>query len=468
MNVNIHNEVPFPVDVFGQADNASHPVAQFAREVMAVEGAPAEFVIPTLLAACSVAGARGMEVESFKGKFSRPNLYLIAEGQSGTGKSAIGQAVFGPIFDSERDSRHQFEESVRPTLKGRHRILEAKLKRAEKAEAINEQEISRLMQEKHAVERQMHSRRALVDDCTQEALEQVLSEQDGVVALISTDGRRVVKNLFGRHRSGSMEEDVYLKAWSGDPISVDRITRVGIPPVREPCLAMYLALQPDLFRPIFRGELVESGFVARVLPVQACEGIDVGLSGRCCDPAVLARYSQHIRAAFEYYRTCQRPHRFAMSPEARSVMDAFYQEAANYASTDHTLAPLYRRWAEQACRIAVCIQIAFFGTTAHTHPLDGYCAQKAVELMRWFGLQQRELLQDHSDNAQSNLTGRLLDLVQKHPNGISLRDAWKKLGSASAAVKAIIAADSRLELVAVPTAGRPTEVIRMKHATPGL
>lgn len=468
MNMTINNEVPFPSDVFGQADNAYCPVAQFAREVMAVEGAPAEFVVPTLLAACSVAGARGVEVESFKGKLSRPNLYLIAEGQSGTGKSAIGQAVFGPIFDSERDTRHQFEESVRPTLKGKLRIIEAKLKRAEKAEAINEQEISRLMQEKHGLERQMHSRRALVDDCTQEALEQVLSEQDGVVALVSADGRRVVKNLFGRHRSGSMEEDVYLKAWSGDPISVDRITRAGIPPVRDPCLSMYLALQPDLFRPIFRGELVESGFVARVLPVQACEGIEVGLSGRRCDPAVLANYSQHIRAAFEYYRGCQRPHQFAMSSEARSVMDSFFHEAANLAVVDPTLAPIYRRWAEQACRIAVCIQIACLGRSAHTQPLHVHCALKAVELMRWFGQQQRELLQDHSDTAQSNLNSRLLDLVQQHPGGISLRKAYRKLGSSSAAVKAIVAADSGLELNFVPTGGRHLEIIRMKPATPGL
>lgn len=88
--------------------------------------------------------------------------------------------------------------------------------------------------------------------------------------------------------------------------------------------------------------------------------------------------------------------------------------------------------------------------------------------MRWFGQQQRELLQDHAITAKSDLTSRLLDLVHQHPNGISLRDAWKKLGRASDAVKAIVAADSRLELIAVPTAGRPTEVIRMKHATPGL
>jgi hypothetical protein len=467
MSMDIHNEIPFPVDVFGSADNALNLLSQFQRDVMEVEGAPAEFVVPALLGAISAAGARGLEVESFKGKFSRPNLYVIAEGHSGTWKSSIGQMVFGPLYDSDHESRRQFDESVRPVLQAKLRVVDANLKKVEKSDPIDEHEISKLMQKRHDLERQMHSQRALVDDCTQESLEQMLSEQDGVVALISTDGRRVVKNLFGRHRSGSMEEDVYLKAWSGDPFSVDRITRVGIPPVREPCLAMYIALQPDLFRQIFTGELMESGFVARVLPVQACEGIDVGLSGRRYDPAIFARFSQHLRSAFEYYRACKSPHRFEMSPEARTVMNAYFHEAACHASGDPTLAPLYRRWAEQACRIAVCIQIGFLGQKAHMQPLHVYCAQKAVELMRWFGQQQRELLQDLASSAEGDLTNRLVDLVQQH-GGISLRQAWKKLGCTSAAVKAIVTAHQQLELVTEFTGGRPSPVIKMKHATPGL
>ncbi|HRQ87174.1 MAG TPA: DUF3987 domain-containing protein, partial [Bacteroidia bacterium] len=348
------------------------------------------------------------------------------------------------------------------------RIIEAKLRKAEKAETLSEHEVCKLIQERQTLERKMHGSRAMVEDCTQEALEQVLSQQDGVVALISTDGRKVVKNLLGRHRNGSMEEDIYIKAWSGDPFSVDRITRGGIPPVREPCLSMYLALQPDLFGQIFRPELVVSGFAARLLPVRACEGFDVRPSSRQYDPGILSAYSQHLRAAFGHYRACQRPLRFQMSPEARTIMDGFFHEAMARVGADPVLAPLYRRWAEQACRIAVCIQIAFWGREAHARPLHGYFAQKAVELMRWFGQQQRELLEDHADVARSALTGRLLDLVQQRGGEIPLREAWKKLGCDSSSVRAVVAANERLDLISVPTGGRPSEVIRLKRATPGL
>lgn len=463
-----NNEIPFPLDVFGHADEASHPVAQFQREVMEVEGAPAEFVVPALLAALSSAGGRGLEVQSFKGKYSRPNLYIATEGESGVGKSAVGKRVFGPLFDLDHESRQRFKEKLMPSLTAKIRMLEGKLKRAEKSDSFSEHEFSSLVQEKIDLEGQMAGSRYLAEDCTQEALEQIISQQNGVMSLISTDARKVVKNLMGRHRSGSVEDDIFIKSWSGDTFSVDRITRGSIPPVREPCLSMYLALQPDLFRQLAKPELIESGFFPRLLPGNSCDEFIVQNSTRDYDQAVTSRYTNLIRSAFVVYRTNERPMQFAMSPEARVVMDSFFHEASNLALVDPTLAPLYRRWAEQACRIAVCIQIAFWGNTAHTQPLHDYCARKAVQLMRWFGQQQRELLHDHATTTKNDLTSRLLDLVQKHPDGISLRDAWKKLGSASAAVKAIIAADGRLELGAVITGGRPSDVIRMKHATPGL
>jgi hypothetical protein len=420
MNVDINSEIPFPGDVFGQADNPLHHVAQFQREVTEVEGAPAEFVVPALLAALSAAGGRGLEVQSFKGKHSRPNLYIVTEGESGVGKSAVGKLVFGPLFDYEGESRHRYRETVYPSLTAEIRMIEGKLKRAEKLESLSKHEFHRLVQEKIALERKLSGPRHLVEDCTQEALEQILSEQDGVVSLISTDARKVVKNLLGRHRNGSVEDDVFIKGWSGDTYSVDRITRGSIPPVREACLSIYAAVQPDLFRQLARPELVESGFFPRLLPVTSCEGFMVGLSTREYDQAIASRYAGHIRGAFDFYRKIQRPFQFAMSPEARSVMDTFFIEAATRAAGDPALASIYRRWAEQACRIAVCIQIGIFGQGAHMHPLHGYCAQNAVRLMCWFGQQQRELLQDHADHTRSELTGRLLDLVQQHPGGISV------------------------------------------------
>lgn len=464
-----NQEIPFPTDVFGQADNPAHPVAQFQREVVEVEGAPPEFVVPALLAALSAAGGRGLEVESFKGKRSRSNLYIATEGESGVGKSAVGKRVFGPLFDHDCECRQRYRETVLPSLTAEIRMLEGKLKRAEKMDNLIKHEFSRLVQEKIALEGKLVGPRSLVDDCTQEALEQIISQQDGVVSLISTDARKVVKNLLGRHRNGSVEDDIFIKGWSGDTYSVDRITRGSIPPVREACLSMYVAVQPDLFRHLAKPALIESGFFPRLLPGRSCDGFKIDISTREYNQTVVSRYSEHIRGAFNFYRGVQRPLQFAMSPEARSVMDSFFVEAANLAAGDPTLASIYRRWAEQACRIAVCIQIGFFSQQAHMQPLHGYCARKAVELMRWFGQQQCELLQDYADNARNDLAGRLFDLVQQQPDGISLRKAWKKLGSSSGAVKAIIAADSRLELTNLhSTGGRPPGVIFMKHATPCL
>lgn len=467
MSMDISQEIPFPVDVFGD-ETASIPVARFQRELMEVEGAPAEFVVPTILGALSSAGGTGIEVESFNEMTSRPNLYIAVEAESGIGKSLIGNLVFKPLREYEKAVRENFQAKDLPSLVAKARILEAKLKKKEKSGDIDEGEFTKLMRDKRDLERQMNVRRFFVEDCTSEALEKIISQQGGGVALVSTDGRNVVKNLLGRHRNGSMEDDIFIKAWSGDSILVDRITREGIAPVSDPCLSMYIAVQPDLFKQLFRPELFASGFVPRLLPVRMSDGFCRRHSSRGINPEVMSRYADHVRGAFDFYHRTQPPFRFAMSPEARFVMDAFFNEAANFAVLDPTLAPLYRRWAEQACRIALCISIAGWGKDAHAQPLHVHCAQKAVELMRWFGQQQRELLQEHATKAKSDLTAALLNLVQQHPGGISVRDASKKLGATSAAVKAIVAADSKLELINVPTPGRPSVVIKMKHATPGL
>ena len=461
------HEISFPADIFGQAHNNLHPVAQFQQEIMAVEGAPPEFVVPFLLGSLSTAGARGLEVESFKDKHSRPNLYIVIEAESGTGKSEIGKRVFGPHFDYDYESRQRFDSNDFPSLVTSLRIVEAKLKKAERGERLSESEITNLVKEKLQIEKKMHGPRYVVEDCTQEALEQIISQQNGVLSLISSDARNVAKNLLGRHRKGSTEEDIFLKGWSGDSFSVDRISRGSIPPVREPCLSMTLALQPDLFRALVKPELVGSGFFPRILPARSCEGFSSHCLPRRYDPGIVTRYSDHIRSTFSFYRSAARPFQFPMSAEARNVMNQFHGEASQLAVQDPSLASCYRRWAEQACRIAVCIQLGFWGQKAHTYQLDVYCAQKAVALMRWFGGQQQELLHDISEEKKKTLSDRLLDLVQSHPEGISVRDAYKKLYTTKGVVNSLVDELPQLERISVQTGGRPSDVIRMKPATPG-
>jgi hypothetical protein len=157
-----------------------------------------------------------------------------------------------------------------------------------------------------------------------------------------------------------------------------------------------------------------------------------------------------------------------MSEWARKFLTDFFHEAEFHAQNDPSYAPCYRRWAEQACRIAVCLQVGFFGSQAHCRELDPYCAQKAVELMKWFGAQQKELIADIVQTTEERYKARVTELAQAAPDGIKLRDAYKKIGTSRKVLEKIIRDDPQLEIVKIDTGGRPSERIILNPATMGL
>jgi hypothetical protein len=240
-----------------------NPVSNMLREVMRVEGASSEFVFPFLLGALSCAAGRGLKVQSFNGKSSCPNLYTIFEAPSCSGKSSVGQAIMNPLFNLDRDMRQRFLENEGANLEAQIRYIEAKLKKLEKSESSCPQQFGKLLSEKAKYEASLGGPRLIVEDVTTEALVSILSQQEGVLSQISMDARSVVKNLLGRHRNGQTEEHIHIPAWSGDPITVDRVTRASIPPILDPCFSMFLAIQPDLFRELIRPDFIDSGFQSR-------------------------------------------------------------------------------------------------------------------------------------------------------------------------------------------------------------
>lgn len=443
-------------------------VSNMLREVVRVEGVFVEFVTPFILGALSCAAGRGLKVQSFNGKFSCPNLYTIFEAPSCSGKSSVGQAVMKPLFDLDREMRQRFLENEGANLKAQIRYIEANLKKLEKLESSSPQDFGKLLSQKAKCEASLGGPRLIVEDVTTEALVSILSQQEGVVSQISMDARAVVKNLLGRHRNGQTEEHIHIPAWSGDPITVDRVTRAPIPPILDPCFSMFLAIQPDLFRELIRPDFIESGFFARCLFVSSLDDNPRSILGTEYNSEVVQCYHDFLRSVATFYRPAKKPFEFRMSELARNHLTTFFHESEFLAQNDPSYAPCYRRWAEQACRIAVCLQVGFYGAQAHCYELQPYCAEKAVALMKWFGAQQKELIADIVQTTEERYKAQVTELVHSIPEGVKLRDAYKKLGTSRAVLEKIIKDDPQLEIVRVETGGRPSEHITLNPATKGL
>lgn len=456
---------PFPAGLFGDT-----PVGQMLAELTRVHQLPESFVAPFLLGAVSGALGKGLQTESFQGLISRGNLYIAVEAASGIGKTTIGRAAFGPLHQHAKEVRDRFITEKLPGLRARHAGLEIALKRAGKRD-MEASALQELLSEKAKIEREMTIPQFILEDTTQEALEKALSDQGGDLTLISTDARKVVKNLCGLHRRGQTDEDIYIKAWSGDPLTINRITRGNLPTITDPCLSMFLAVQPDLFRELTdRQEFLLSGFLARLLLFPADEDFPSrNATFERVDPAVLWAYEGHMAGLISTYRRSgSSPRRISLSPEARALLCEAFRTCESYAGAEPELAGIYRRWPEQVGRIALCLQAAILGTAAHGQDLHPYCVQKARELMWWVGARTVDLLRSRPVRGEAALGGKLLNLVQgAGPGGIPLREAYRKLScSKEDLLRVVNSHGSTLEIF--EAGAKQTKILRMKPATPGL
>jgi hypothetical protein len=103
--------------------------------------------------------------------------------------------------------------------------------------------------------------RLLIDDATQEAITRLLGLH-GQLALLDSEGG-IFAIIAGRYTNGILNLEVFLKAYDGDAIRVDRITR-DPDRAEHPLLTIGLTVQPQVLeglaaRPEFRGR----GLIAR-------------------------------------------------------------------------------------------------------------------------------------------------------------------------------------------------------------
>lgn len=103
----------------------------------------------------------------------------------------------------------------------------------------------------------------IVDDITAEALIKLMSDNGEKMAVMSTEGG-LFGNIAGRY-SDRANMDIYLKGYSGDPLSVDRVGRKG-QSMYQPLLTVLIYAQPIVLKQIMENtEFTGRGLLARFL-----------------------------------------------------------------------------------------------------------------------------------------------------------------------------------------------------------
>jgi hypothetical protein len=245
-----------------------------ANEVVDNFKIPYGLVAPMLISAVSCAMGKGVKLESGKGKKSKGNLFIIASAESGSGKSLAYKPIFKPIEDYEFAQSAQFEQLHMPKIQTEISVLEDEIKILKKNIGKSEgesrgniiEQITNKNQEITKLKKKLVFPSIYCSDVTIEKLEMLMDTTGGVISILSADARKVFKNILGRHSKDSSPEDsTFLIGWTGDSDKIDRVGRDSIH-LQEPCLSMFLAIQPDKLEEMFsKAELHDGGFLARCL-----------------------------------------------------------------------------------------------------------------------------------------------------------------------------------------------------------
>ncbi|MDF1862588.1 MAG: DUF3987 domain-containing protein [Verrucomicrobiales bacterium] len=446
-------EISFPSKIF-----VNSPLERMQENLECALGLPSAMVGSCLLGVIAMAAGKGIMVDSFEGRHSRANLFIVVSASSGIGKSDLGKVIFAPLYDIAFKRRQRFQAIERPQILTALRQIEVKLKRLDANAGASNSEIEGLIREQCELESKLREPKTLVEDCTQEALESALECGDGSLGLLSTDARAIMRNLMGRYRKGATEEDVFLKGWSGDSIMVERITRAPLL-VKDPCISMCLTVQPDLFQRVVSTQgFLESGFLARVMPVVVDSAPGFLGATRPLDTGAKDAYEGTIRSILEAYKFRENPVCVSLSDDARQRLDAFRVEALCAGNKSPEIAVCARRWAEMAVRVTLCLHLAHYAGKADQYRVDSYFAAKAIEVVRWFAVQQREVFEGVIEKERQEKLLRLLDLVLGSED-VTVRTAAKRLGCKSLEIRRFVEATPELAIEKVGTGGRPSELI---------
>lgn len=246
---------PFPVDALPA------PLCDWVKTVAENTETPVDMAAVSTLAALSCA-VQGKFKIAPKRSYSEPlNLYILIIAKSGERKSAIVHKMADPIYQYERSENRRRKEQAEIDLAN----LSSWKKQIDALERDGKIEEATKLRTKYRnlEDKRVKPLRLIADDVTPEALTSLLSENKGILTIISTEGG-LFDTLAGRY-SNVVSIDTMLKAYSGDRIRVDRKGRES-EIVNDPALTMLLSAQDNVLEGLMRNDVFKSrGLNARIL-----------------------------------------------------------------------------------------------------------------------------------------------------------------------------------------------------------
>lgn len=254
--------LPFPKDIF--PDWLEDYIDQVAQSTQT----PREMAAMGAFTALSIAMTGKFNVEVYDGWVEPLNTYLLTLMPPSSKKSQVFKAMMLPIQDFQKEKSEQMKVAVaqskhdldvkEKTING----LKTRISQPKKGDDIREleQELADAIEDFETTE-QVHSPTYIADDTTPEMLTQLLQNNNERMGIVSAEGG-IFSTIKGKYSEVS-NYDVYLSAYSGDMMSVHRLSREAVQ-LNEPLISIGVFAQPSVIQNLPR-EFFDRGLMARFL-----------------------------------------------------------------------------------------------------------------------------------------------------------------------------------------------------------
>ena len=413
---------PFPVESFPPA------LAGIVVAVARCERVPAALPAVCALGVASAAIGAGLEIVSASDRVTRANLFVLADAESGSGKSQVFRRIAEPIVEHQHQLHESFREKTAPQLASEIGLLTREIKRLETKAAkenTDPKDRERMLGEleyKNARRTDLLQKNAapcvICADVTSEKLAVLLAANRETLFSASPEARQIVDIVCGRYNSTkSTDESIYLSGFSGDFLRVDRLGRDPLT-LRKPCLSVLWLVQPDAMARLFETEtLAQSGFLPRFLTchTQATPKKIVEGEAQAIADAVRGQWAGLIADLLATYQTAEKPHRVEPSLEAKRLLDDFFNAVVDRRTGELAdVGQFASRYGEQAWRVALTFHAALYGRNAQHHSLHPETAQSAITVVQWFVDAQLNVLARTRRQAAEQLETEVLELIENN------------------------------------------------------
>ena len=318
-----------------------------------------------------------------------PNLYFAIIAEASERKSPTMKQVTKPVYDYEREENERRQPEI-SRYQAKKKILENKLnalmKRTGKKDSLlNEEDIFQAQEELDKLkENAVEPVTIIADDTTVESLSKLMSDNHERMAIMSTEGG-LFGNIAGRYSEHS-NMDIYLKGYSGDPMSVNRIGRKG-ESMSEPLLSVLIYVQPVVIEQVMENkEFTGRGLLARFLYTRP--------------PSLIGKRKYHVNPIPEYRKDelCNVVNRLLNIPipvtptvvecgeEANRLAESYHYEVERELLNTHS--PELRAWVGKllgnTMRIALTLHCIKHLEESGNHLIDVETMKEAIEIGHYF------------------------------------------------------------------------------------